>query len=134
MAPLGVTVVAGLLMLFCLLSSSPACVWYRQAPRPRYYSVGRPSGLLQGIRHSQYTRRSGIKEGTTRDLARLGNFLAQDWQHEAMGRWKTVMMCVKEVTAQLNSCAAITEDSSTFTCKAATRLAFGTKTCDPLEH
>uniref|UniRef100_A0A8D2JBQ9 Uncharacterized protein n=1 Tax=Varanus komodoensis TaxID=61221 RepID=A0A8D2JBQ9_VARKO len=49
--------------LLCLalaaLLSPPAEAWYKQAAGPSYYSVGRASGLLSGIRRSPYMRRSG---------------------------------------------------------------------------
>lgn len=41
-----------------LLSCAPADAWYKQATGPSYYSVGRASGLLSGIRRSPYVRRS----------------------------------------------------------------------------
>lgn len=41
-----------------LLSCCPADAWYKQAAGPSYYSVGRASGLLSGIRRSPYVRRS----------------------------------------------------------------------------
>lgn len=41
-----------------LLSCCPADAWYKQATGPSYYSVGRASGLLSGIRRSPYVRRS----------------------------------------------------------------------------
>ncbi|XP_060705169.1 neuropeptide B-like [Hemiscyllium ocellatum] len=131
MAPLTVTVVVGLVLGCCLLSSSPACGWYRQTSKPHHYSVGRASGLLQGIWSSEYTRRGGVKEGTTHDLARRGDSLAQDWQHQVLGDWKTMMMCAMEITAQLKSCAALTEDPTTLICNADVQLAFG-QTCEPL--
>lgn len=48
--------------LLCLalaaLLSPPVEAWYKQAAGPSYYSVGRASGLLSGIRRSPYMRRS----------------------------------------------------------------------------
>lgn len=41
-----------------LLSCGPADAWYKQATGPSYYSVGRASGLLSGMRRSPYVRRS----------------------------------------------------------------------------
>lgn len=50
------------LALLCLalaaLLSPPVEAWYKQAAGPSYYSVGRASGLLSGIRRSPYMRRS----------------------------------------------------------------------------
>lgn len=36
--------------------------WYKQSAGPSYYSVGRASGLLSGIRRSPYARRSESEE------------------------------------------------------------------------
>jgi len=55
-----------LVVLCVLLSSllpSPAEAWYKQAAGPSYYSVGRASGLLSGIRRSPYSRRSEPNPG-----------------------------------------------------------------------
>lgn len=50
------------LALACLalaaLLGPPAEAWYKQAAGPSYYSVGRASGLLSGVRRSPYMRRS----------------------------------------------------------------------------
>lgn len=40
------------------LLAGPAGAWYKQAAGPNYYSVGRASGLLSGIRRSPYSRRA----------------------------------------------------------------------------
>lgn len=44
--------------LLLLLACSPAEAWYKQVTGPSYYSVGRASGLLSGIRRSPYTKRA----------------------------------------------------------------------------
>lgn len=41
-----------------LVSCQPADAWYKQATGPSYYSVGRASGLLSGIRRSPHARRA----------------------------------------------------------------------------
>ena len=40
-----------------LVACSPTEAWYKQVAGPSYYSVGRASGLLSGIRRSPYARR-----------------------------------------------------------------------------
>lgn len=45
-----------------LLSCQPAEAWYKQSTGPTYYSVGRASGLLSGIRRSPFVRRSESEE------------------------------------------------------------------------
>lgn len=49
--------------LLLLLACIPAEAWYKQVAGPRYYSVGRASGLLSGLRRSPDTRRAE-PEGT----------------------------------------------------------------------
>lgn len=44
--------------LLLLLACTPAEAWYKQVAGPSYYSVGRASGLLSGIRRSPYTKRA----------------------------------------------------------------------------
>lgn len=44
--------------LLLLLACSPAEAWYKQVSGPSYYSVGRASGLLSGIRRSPDTKRA----------------------------------------------------------------------------
>lgn len=41
-----------------LVSYRPTEAWYKQVAGPSYYSVGRASGLLSGIRRSPYIRRA----------------------------------------------------------------------------
>lgn len=45
-----------------LISFQPVEAWYKQSTGPSYYSVGRASGLLSGIRRSPYVRRSESEE------------------------------------------------------------------------
>lgn len=45
-----------------LISCLPVEAWYKQSTGPSYYSVGRASGLLSGIRRSPYVRRSESEE------------------------------------------------------------------------
>lgn len=45
-----------------LISCQPVQAWYKQVTGPSYYSVGRASGLLSGIRRSPYVRRAETEE------------------------------------------------------------------------
>lgn len=48
---------AFLMLAICVLAVHiPAEAWYKQAAGPSYYSVGRASGLLSGIRRSAIRR------------------------------------------------------------------------------
>lgn len=44
-----------------LVARSPTDAWYKQVTGPSYYSVGRASGLLSGIRRSPYVRRAELE-------------------------------------------------------------------------
>lgn len=44
-----------------LVARSPTDAWYKQVAGPSYYSVGRASGLLSGIRRSPYVRRAELE-------------------------------------------------------------------------
>ncbi len=45
------------ILIFVLVACSPTEAWYKQVAGPSYYSVGRASGLLSGIRRSPYVKR-----------------------------------------------------------------------------
>lgn len=45
-----------------LISCHSIEAWYKQSTGPSYYSVGRASGLLSGIRRSPYVRRSDSED------------------------------------------------------------------------
>lgn len=61
--------------LLLLLACIPAEAWYKQVAGPRYYSVGRASGLLSGIRRSPYTRRAEPEPASNAAEASLQNFI-----------------------------------------------------------
>lgn len=45
-----------IVVISMLVACSPTDAWYKQVAGPTYYSVGRASGLLSGIRRSPYVR------------------------------------------------------------------------------
>ncbi|XP_077574637.1 neuropeptide B isoform X2 [Stigmatopora nigra] len=55
-----------------LVSCHSVQAWYKQSTGPTYYSVGRASGLLSGIRRSPYVRRSESQEMDNEETS-LGN-------------------------------------------------------------
>lgn len=57
------------------LLSPPVEAWYKQAAGPSYYSVGRASGLLSGIRRSPYMRRSDDDSSSTESGPAATSFL-----------------------------------------------------------
>lgn len=52
-----------------LVACSPTEAWYKQVAGPSYYSVGRASGLLSGIRRSPYARRAEPEESDSGEAA-----------------------------------------------------------------
>lgn len=58
-----------ILVISVLVASSPTEAWYKQVAGPTYYSVGRASGLLSGIRRSAYVRREEPHHADTDESA-----------------------------------------------------------------
>nr|XP_020671080.1 neuropeptide B [Pogona vitticeps] len=116
------------LALAALLLSPPAEAWYKQAAGPSYYSVGRASGLLSGIRRSPYIRRSddngladqsaesGSPDGSSATAA-AAPFLAAELR-QSPGGLRNMAVCVKEVAPELQSCQLLPGAPSVIQCKA----------------
>lgn len=60
-----------------LIACHPTEAWYKQSTGPSYYSVGRASGLLSGIRRSPYIRRSE-QESPLETIESTGNNVIPD--------------------------------------------------------
>ena len=58
-----------IVIISALVACSPTQAWYKQVAGPSYYSVGRASGLLSGIRRSPYTRRAEADSSDSDELA-----------------------------------------------------------------
>lgn len=58
-----------IVIISALVACSPTQAWYKQVAGPSYYSVGRASGLLSGIRRSPYTRRAELDSSNSDELA-----------------------------------------------------------------
>ncbi|KAJ8398814.1 hypothetical protein AAFF_G00420110 [Aldrovandia affinis] len=108
-----------------LILCNPAEAWYKQATGPSYYSVGRASGLLSGIRRSPYIRRSEseslLESGENNVVPELGSrknpFL------------KNMAVCVKDISPNLQSCELVQDGTSMFQCKADVFLSFDSQNC-----
>lgn len=68
MDPLAKLVFPAVIISF-LVACSPTEAWYKQVAGPSYYSVGRASGLLSGIRRSPYARRAEPEESDSGEAA-----------------------------------------------------------------
>ncbi|XP_074080976.1 neuropeptide B [Macrotis lagotis] len=98
-----------------LLLAPPGHAWYKQAAGPSYYSVGRASGLLSGIRRSPYARRSDPLRGSA-------------WPEPRAGV-RSLAVCVKDVAPKLRSCAPLPDGLGTFQCQADVFLSLDSADC-----
>ncbi|CAM9740480.1 unnamed protein product [Lampetra planeri] len=118
-------------MVLATLVADPTEAWYKQATGPSYYSVGRASGLLSGIRRSPFARRSLLPaDGEARDGAGLAAGQAAaavpDDDEETAA---AAGICVKDVTPYLQSCEPLSELPATLQCKAEVYLTLDTRDC-----
>ncbi|KAG7281932.1 hypothetical protein CRUP_002990 [Coryphaenoides rupestris] len=111
-----------------LLSCQPIEAWYKQATGPSYYSVGRASGLLSGIRRSPYVRRSESEE-TVADSgeAASNNVIPNDSRQISI--LKSMAICVKDVSPNLKTCELLRDGTGTFQCKADVFLSLDSLDC-----
>uniref|UniRef100_G1KXX9 Neuropeptide B n=1 Tax=Anolis carolinensis TaxID=28377 RepID=G1KXX9_ANOCA len=119
------------LLLLCLLALAvlpgpPAAAeaWYKQAAGPSYYSVGRASGLLSGLRRSPYSRRPTPGLGKLRPPSLTGasrSFLAS-----------LQAVCVKEVSPELRSCQLLPGLPSVVQCQADVTVSLDPADCSPV--
>ncbi|XP_026557477.1 neuropeptide B [Pseudonaja textilis] len=116
----GPPTLALLCLSLALLLSPPAGAWYKQAAGPSYYSVGRASGLLSGIRRSPYVRRSddnGVADGSA-EGGPAASSLAMSESRQNFGGLRNLAVCVKEVAPELQSCQLLSGLPSIIQCKA----------------
>ncbi|KAL1005499.1 hypothetical protein UPYG_G00059900 [Umbra pygmaea] len=113
-----------------LISYQPIEAWYKQSTGPSYYSVGRASGLLSGIRRSPYIRRSESEE-TVMDSGETtgnGNNAVTETNRQTPVL-KNMAVCVKEISPNLKSCELLPDGTSTFQCKADVLLSLDSLDC-----
>ncbi|KAJ8362838.1 hypothetical protein SKAU_G00116690 [Synaphobranchus kaupii] len=111
-----------------LISYHPTEAWYKQATGPSYYSVGRASGLLSGIRRSPYIRRSE-PESVLDSGESAANSVLPDLGNRQTSILKTMAICVKDISPNLQSCELVQDGSSTFQCKADVLLSLDSQDC-----
>ncbi|KAJ3614507.1 hypothetical protein NHX12_018079 [Muraenolepis orangiensis] len=111
-----------------LLSCPPIEAWYKQATGPSYYSVGRASGLLSGIRRSPYVRRSESQEAAmdNRETA-VNNGIPTDSRQISI--LKSMAICVKDVTPELKTCEPLRDGTGTFRCRGEVLLSLDSLDC-----
>lgn len=87
-----------------LISCEPVEAWYKQSTGPSYYSVGRASGLLSGIRRSPYARRSESEETVLDGEDAAGtNVTPENSQISILKRMVSVVFFIKTLISQ-SSC------------------------------
>ncbi|KAL2087326.1 hypothetical protein ACEWY4_018385 [Coilia grayii] len=101
--------------------------WYKQSTGPSYYSVGRASGLLSGIRRSPYIRRSE-QESTLETIASTGNVIP-DTVNRQTPVLKNMAVCVKDISPSLQTCELTQDGSNTLRCKADVFVSLNTLDC-----
>ncbi|KAB5526195.1 hypothetical protein PHYPO_G00148910 [Pangasianodon hypophthalmus] len=111
-----------------LLSCCPADAWYKQATGPSYYSVGRASGLLSGIRRSPYVRRSDT-ESALDAAERTGNSVMPELSARHTPVLKNMAICIKDISPNLQSCEPMQDGWNTFRCRAEVLLALDSLDC-----
>lgn len=116
-----------------LLSCQPAEAWYKQSNGPTYYSVGRASGLLSGIRRSPYVRRSESEEalldGDETPGGGNGNSNAVPEASRQISILKSLAICVKDISPNLKNCELLRDGTGTFQCKADVFLTLDSLDC-----
>ncbi|XP_042310159.1 neuropeptide B [Sceloporus undulatus] len=137
-----------LALLLCLLSPPPPAEgWYKQAAGPSYYSVGRASGLLSGIRRSPYSRRSddnsssnnnnnnNAPDSSSSPSAESGAPAAPPFllpePRQSPGGLRNMAVCVKEVAPELQSCQLVPGVPSLIQCKAEVTVSLDSSDCSP---
>ncbi|CAL8269276.1 unnamed protein product [Boreogadus saida] len=111
-----------------LLSVQPVEAWYKQATGPSYYSVGRASGLLSGIRRSPYVRRSESEE-TLVDSGETAGNTGEPAGNRQISILKSMAICVKDITPNLKTCELLRDGTGTFQCKAEVFLTLDSLDC-----
>ncbi|CAL1601893.1 unnamed protein product [Knipowitschia caucasica] len=109
-----------------LITVHPAEAWYKQSTGPSYYSVGRASGLLSGIRRSPYVRRAESEELLEGDESANNGIPDPNKQVSVL---KNMAICVKDISPNLKSCELLRDGTGTFQCKADVFLTLDSLDC-----
>ncbi|AWP18965.1 putative neuropeptide B-like [Scophthalmus maximus] len=139
-----------IVVISALVACSPTEAWYKQVAGPSYYSVGRASGLLSGIRRSPYVRRAEQEPSDSAESAftahnsilktmvsgrralsahlrvmRLDRFAITHGE----GQLGAKPVCIKDITPILQSCELVQEIKGSFKCKADVFLSLDSTDC-----
>uniref|UniRef100_A0A1A7YA99 Neuropeptide B n=1 Tax=Iconisemion striatum TaxID=60296 RepID=A0A1A7YA99_9TELE len=111
-----------------LISCQSAEAWYKQSTGPSYYSVGRASGLLSGIRRSPYVRRAETEETVADSGEVAGNNVVSETNRQ-VSILKNMAICLKDISPNLKSCELLQDGSGTFQCTADVFLTLDSLDC-----
>ncbi|KAM8825362.1 neuropeptide B-like isoform 1-T1 [Synchiropus picturatus] len=111
-----------MVLLSLLLSCSPTGAWYKQVASPSYYSVGRASGLLSGIRKSSFVKRADTEPD---DRESASNSVVPEISFDM----KTMPLCIKDISPNLQTCQLLQELDASFKCKADVFLTLDSTGC-----
>ncbi|XP_058417877.1 neuropeptide B [Diceros bicornis minor] len=115
------TLLAAALAL-CLLLAPTGLAWYKTAAGPSLYSVGRAAGLLSGLRRFLDARRAESPVGAGPPV-RAAAF------PELRPRLRSRILCVKDVTPNLQSCERLPDGHATLRCQADVFLSLRAADC-----
>ncbi|MEQ2294487.1 hypothetical protein AMECASPLE_004506 [Ameca splendens] len=113
--------------IFLLVACSPSEAWYKQVAGPSYHSVGRASGLLSGIRRSSSFARREESPSESGESA-TSSALSQLLSHNSI--LKTMPLCIKDITPNLQSCELFQEIKGSMKCKADVFLSLDSSDCE----
>ncbi|XP_037544946.1 neuropeptide B-like [Nematolebias whitei] len=112
-------------VILVLVAFSPTEAWYKQAAGPSYYSVGRASGLLSGIRRSPHVRRGEPADSGESAGDRVVSELLS---HSSV--LKRMPLCIKDITPNLQSCELFQEVKGSLRCRADIFLSLDSSDCE----
>ncbi|XP_070837774.1 neuropeptide B-like [Chaetodon trifascialis] len=116
-----------IVIISVLVACSPTQAWYKQVAGPSYYSVGRASGLLSGIRRSPYVRRAESEPSDSGESTTNSVFSDLTPQNFIL---KSMPVCIKDITPNLRSCELLQELKGSFKCKADVFLSLDSSDCE----
>ncbi|XP_041672838.1 neuropeptide B-like [Cheilinus undulatus] len=116
-----------IVIISLLHAHSPVDAWYKQVAGPTYYSVGRASGLLSGIRRSPYTRRAERTVEPPDSREAVSNSVLDGLTPENF-LLKTMSVCFKDIKPDLQSCE-LQELKGSFRCQAEVFLSLDSSDC-----
>ncbi|XP_037332308.2 neuropeptide B-like [Pungitius pungitius] len=120
------TLVFPVLVVSLLAAGRPSEAWYKQGAGPSYYSVGRASGLLSGMRRSPYVRRAEADPADGDESGNQNAFPQLTAQNVIL---KTMPVCIKDISPNLQSCEVLQENKGSFKCTADVFLTLDSTDC-----